>query len=242
MNLQKGQKGSAVKIWQNFLITQGFIVTADGDFGPATEKKTKAFQAANGLREDGIVGDGTLAAAKEKGFAETLVEKVVAEPAPSHLEIFTSGSRVDQINQAKLAKVSPTLQTRGRLFIEAARAVGVEVQIVQGLRTFAEQDGLYAQGRSKPGKRVTNARGGFSNHNFGLALDFAPVVNGVVSWDEKLYRPFAEWASAAGLEWGGNWTKFRDLPHVQDANGMSLADIQSHYRRGGLAAVWAKVS
>jgi len=54
-----------------------------------------------------------------------------------------------------------------------AKMPGVAVRIVQGLRTIEEQNSLYAQGRTKPGKIVTNAKGGQSYHNYGMAIDFA---------------------------------------------------------------------
>ena len=56
--------------------------------------------------------------------------------------------------------------------------------IVQSLRTFPEQNALYAQGRTKPGPRVTKAKGGQSYHNYGLAIDFCLQLKGKdISWD-----------------------------------------------------------
>lgn len=238
--LKRGDKGSDVRIWQQFLISQGFDLKPDGDFGAKTEMATRLFQSRFNLRGDGLVGTMTTEEAERLGFSTRIGEKPIVLPKSADLAFFP-GSRVERINAEKLAKVSPVLQQRGKAFIEAAHADGVRVQIVQGLRTFAEQDALYAQGRTKPGKRVTNACGGQSLHNYGLALDFAPVdEDGEVSWDEKLYKPFGKWADIAGLEWGGKW-KFVDLPHVQDDEGLTLAQIQQLYRDGGLAAVWQRI-
>ena len=239
MILEKGEKGSDVLAWQNFLIAQGYELAPDGHFGEKTANATRFFQARHGLRGDGIVGANTLKIAGELGFAHRIDEKKIELPGAVELAAF-DGGRVVRINAAHLSKVSPVLQRRGLLFIAAAAADGVTVQIVQGLRTFAEQDALYAIGRTKKGKRVTNARGGQSMHNYGLALDFAPVVGGEISWDEKHYASFGKYADAAGLEWGGRW-KFVDLPHVQDDEGMTLAEIQKLYRDGGLTAVWARI-
>lgn len=238
--LKQGDKGTEVREWQVFLNSRGERLIADGNFGLMTKAATQRFQDAFGLRPDGIVGENTLKEAERFGFGiePVMVEKEVAEPGGV---VLFEGTTVGKKNAAMLAKVAPTLQRRGQLFIEAAAADGVEVQIVQGLRTIAEQDALYAKGRTKPGRRVTNARGGQSLHNYGLALDFAPVVSGVISWDEKLYKSFGKWADKAGLEWGGRWTKFVDLPHVQDDEGMSLAEIQQLYKQGGLNAVWNRV-
>lgn len=114
---------------------------------------------------------------------------------------------------------------------EAGFPPGIAVRIVQGLRTIEEQNELYAQGRTKPGNIVTNARGGSSYHNFGLAIDFAILIdkdgNGTydeLSWDIKKDNDkdgIADWLEvvkvfeAAGWEWGGRWSSIRDYPHVQ---------------------------
>ncbi len=247
MILMKGMKCKEVGLWQGFLNGQGFTLVVDDDFGAGTHRATIAFQKKCGIGSDGKVGPTTLGRAVKLGFAgfntaaPVIETKPVTAPPDSELAMFKTDSKVDKINAARLANVAPALQSRGLKFIAAAAADGVIVQIVQGLRTFAEQDALYAQGRTKPGKVVTNARGGQSNHNYGLALDFAPVVNGTVSWNDKLFQPFGKWADAAGLSWGGNWKKFKDMPHVEYLKGHTLAQIQALYKQGGLAKVWQAV-
>lgn len=98
-----------------------------------------------------------------------------------------------------------------------------KVRITQGLRTFKEQDNLYAIGRTKPGKKVTNAKGGQSVHNFGFAVDICLVIDGkTASWDTVKdwdNDQIADWYECVkifakyGWDWGGNWKKFKDLPH-----------------------------
>lgn len=113
------------------------------------------------------------------------------------------------------------------------------------LRTFAEQDALYAQGRTKPGSKVTNARGGQSYHNYGLAVDIVLLVdkdgNGTfetASWDTK--SDFdgdkkADWQEVVaifkryGWEWGGDW-KFVDTPHFQKTYGKSIVELQQLHK------------
>ena len=108
------------------------------------------------------------------------------------------------------------------------------------LRSFAEQDALYAQGRSIPGKIVTKAKGGQSYHNYGLAIDIVLVAdldgNGSyesASWDT--HKDFdgdgqADWMEVVaifkryGWEWGGDW-KFNDDPHFQKTFGHSVVDL-----------------
>lgn len=127
---------------------------------------------------------------------------------------------IDPRSERTIATLHPGVQPVMRSFIVAAKAIAsrqnLDVRAISGLRTFAEQDELYAKGRTAPGPRVTNARGGFSNHNFGLAIDI-----GIFSQDGKkyfdahpLYKEFGSLGESLGLEWGGRW-KFVDEPHYQ---------------------------
>lgn len=112
------------------------------------------------------------------------------------------------------------------------------------LRTFAEQDALYAQGRTKPGAIVTKAKGGQSYHNYGLAIDVVLLIdkdgNGTyetASWDTRgdydgdkksdwmeIVNIFKQY----GWEWGGDW-KFKDDPHFQKTLGKSVRELLALY-------------
>lgn len=108
------------------------------------------------------------------------------------------------------------------------------------LRTFAEQDILYAQGRTTPGKIVTNAKGGQSMHNFSLAVDIVLLVdkdkNGTfesASWETNVDFDGdgkSDWMEVVaifkryGWEWGGDW-KFTDMPHFQKCFGLSVNQL-----------------
>jgi peptidoglycan L-alanyl-D-glutamate endopeptidase CwlK len=93
-----------------------------------------------------------------------------------------------------------------------------QVRIAQGLRTFAEQDALYAK---RP--KVTNAKGGQSVHNYGFAIDIVLIINGKeASWDTHKdwdNDGIADWDECVkvfakhGWSWGGNWASFKDMPH-----------------------------
>lgn len=108
---------------------------------------------------------------------------------------------------------------------------GIHVKLVCGYRSIEEQDRLYALGRTKPGKIVTNARGGYSWHNFGLAADYAFVVGGRLTWNGP-WSIFGRIARECGLEWGGDFKGFSDRPHVQWRKGRTLAAM-----RKGLANI-----
>lgn len=126
-------------------------------------------------------------------------------------------------------------------------AQGIAIRVTQGLRTMAQQDALYAQGRSLPGHIVTNATGGYSAHNFGYAVDLCPGMRNSPIWEPNFdasspdYQAMAKSGEAELLTWGGSWTSLKDFPHFQLAefpvtptDSMRLA-----YQKGGNEAVWA---
>jgi peptidoglycan L-alanyl-D-glutamate endopeptidase CwlK len=134
------------------------------------------------------------------------------------------------------------------IFERRLREADLPFHLFMGLRTFEDQDELYAQGRTKPGRIVTNARGGDSWHNYGLAADW--VLDGDTekpgiqwSWETRgltgtQWHRMGELAESCGLEWGGRWKRFPDLPHVQNRFGLRLADAKELYHLGGIKQVW----
>lgn len=129
-------------------------------------------------------------------------------------------------------------QEAARACLTAIRAAGINARIISGTRTYAEQNVLYRKGRfGNPGPRVTNARGGQSNHNFGIAWDIGIFTqNGSYLGESPLYDqagPVALAAGIIGLEWGGNWTGFVDRPHYQLATpGLSLTQVRQRFESG----------
>jgi peptidoglycan L-alanyl-D-glutamate endopeptidase CwlK len=77
-----------------------------------------------------------------------------------------------------IATLLPQVQPYARALIGKAAAAGITIKVISGLRTHEEQNDLYAQGRTKRGPIVTNARGGYSNHNFGIAFDAGVFESG----------------------------------------------------------------
>lgn len=122
----------------------------------------------------------------------------------------------------------------------------VKIRIVQALRTQAEQDALFAQGRTKPGPVVTKAKFGQSFHNYGLALDFAIMYdkdnNGTfeaLSWNtnfdfdkdaikdwQEVVKPFL----SLGYKWGGNFTSIQDDPHLEKPLGLTWRECFEKYK------------
>ena len=89
--------------------------------------------------------------------------------------------RVDDRSEKVIATLLPEVQPYARALVTKAAQHGITIKVISGLRTYEEQNDLYAQGRTKPGRIVTKARGGFSNHNFGIAFDIG-VFEGTRYW------------------------------------------------------------
>jgi peptidoglycan L-alanyl-D-glutamate endopeptidase CwlK len=101
---------------------------------------------------------------------------------------------------------------------------GVRLRFTHVLRTIQEQNDLFAQGRTKAGHIVTNAKGGQSIHNYGLAFDIVILLdedkNGTFEkavWNGTHFNTVVKYFKSKGYEWGGDW-KFKDAPHFQIKN------------------------
>lgn len=156
----------------------------------------------------------------------------------------------DTITLSRIELLHPALRAEARSIyneICAALTGRAICRFSHTLRTAAEQDALYAQGRTAPGRIVTNARAGESMHNYGLAVDIVLLVdtdgNGTfesASWETD--RDFdgdrvADWMEIVaifkkyGWEWGGDW-RVKDLPHFQKPLGRSVSQLQQLRRSG----------
>jgi len=112
----------------------------------------------------------------------------------------------------------PRLQAMAAQLVDECRAQGLIIKIGETLRTVAEQDALYAQGRTKPGNIVTNARGSSyrSMHQWGVAFDFYRN-DGTGAYNEAgdFFSRVGQIGKTLGLEWGGDWKSIKDKPHFQ---------------------------
>lgn len=133
---------------------------------------------------------------------------------------------MDKYTKERIALLHPLVREEMTAIItECNKALTsrAKIRITQSLRTFEEQDALYAVGRTKPGKKVTNAKGGQSIHNYGFAVDICLIIDGKTAswnttkdWDND---QIADWYECVkifakfGWDWGGNWKTFKDLPH-----------------------------
>ncbi|OQW33945.1 MAG: hypothetical protein A4E20_12000 [Nitrospira sp. SG-bin2] len=130
-----------------------------------------------------------------------------------------------------LNHLHPQVEAAARAAIAECEAAGMPVLVTCTYRSDQEQNELYAQGRTKPGRIVTNARAGESFHQYRLALDLYPLVNGKpdFSGTHPNWHKIAAIFIKHGFEWGYNWKRFREMPHFQMTGGHPL----SYYQRGG---------
>ena len=139
----------------------------------------------------------------------------------------------DPVTNQRISELNGTIRNRATEFInQVEQQTGIQLRVSQGLRTIEQQNALYAQGRTVPGNIVTNARGGESYHNYGLAFDVVEMVDGTTpNWNTTLenWNRISDVGQDLGLEWGGNWTRFVDRPHFQRTSGLSIRQLQRMY-------------
>ena len=248
--LQKGHKGDAVSHVQDLL-----RIHIDRKFGANTETAVIEFQQRSST-------------AVEPGM-EGKVGRALLEAMEAAAGVEPEG-QFDFDQRNKLSNVHPALRDKVMQVAQRLSARQMNFLITDGLRTFAEQDQLFRKGRKlvngawipiDPLHRtgiVTNAVGGHSNHNYGLAIDSYPVISGRVFTEipphsslefrqrfNAIQKAIGEEGEAVGLFWGGRWSSPFDPPHLQlfPQSEMKPRRCLEIYRDNGnnLAAVWAEV-
>lgn len=138
--------------------------------------------------------------------------------------------RFDPRTEQNIATLLPVAQEKARKFMKVA--VFKDVRIISGTRTYHEQDLLYAQ---RP--KVTLAKGGQSNHNFGIAWDIGVFVAGSYVKDRTVYisveERVRELCEIEGIEWGGRWHALPDVPHYQLSTRFTkIAQVADAFENG----------
>ena len=136
------------------------------------------------------------------------------------------------INSRSIDDLHPVVAAKCRLFLAKCNAAGIDVLVTSTYRDNASQDALYAQGRSTPGKIVTNAKAGQSFHNWRVAFDVVPLRAGKPVWstaglDAELWEQAGKIGEGVGLEWAGRWSRFKEMAHFQFTGGLKLSDFQA---------------
>lgn len=169
------------------------------------EEMIAAVQKKLGVQVDGRAGPETWGAI----YAHIVKPTVGGMPPGEAIE------KVDDRSERNIATLLPEVQPVARSLVQKAALNGIRIKVISGLRTYEEQDELYAQGRTKPGKIVTNSRGGYSNHNFGIAFDVGVFEGNKYLPESVKYKAVGVLGTDMGLEWGGNWKTIVDQPHFQ---------------------------
>jgi len=188
ITLKKGNTSEDVKQLQRDLKALGYFKypLITGYFGTVTESAIKAFQKATGLYVDGIAGKQTL----------LKIEELKKKP---------------KIDWGLL----PEVQTKADLLIEMANNIGMKIRITEGYRTPERQAELYAQGRTKPGKIVTNAKPGESYHQSRKAFDVCFIGSDPYPKDDRVWKTLADLALSIGLKSGYYFTTIKDSVHFE---------------------------
>ena len=133
------------------------------------------------------------------------------------------------INSRLLDELVPPAKERVERFIALCDENGIDLLVTSTYRDHESQNALYAQGRTKVGKVVTNAQGGQSYHNWRCAVDVVPLINGKPNWDSSnpVWLRIGELGEQAGLEWAGRWRTFKELAHFQYTGGLTLTDLKN---------------
>jgi peptidoglycan L-alanyl-D-glutamate endopeptidase CwlK len=169
------------------------------------EQLISAVQSVLGVDVDGKAGPETGGAIFERIVGPTLN---ATPPAPDL-------DPVDPRSEKVIATLLPEVKPVARALVQKAALSGIRIKVISGFRTYVEQDALYVQGRTAPGSVVTKARGGYSNHNFGIAFDVGVFEGNTYLDDSPKYKAVGVLGTDLGLEWGGNWKTIVDQPHFQ---------------------------
>jgi len=148
-----------------------------------------------------------------------------------------------------LNELHPVVLPRARLWLAACAVRGLPLLVIETRRTMAVARAYWVTGRmplkdalvyyaaaglrpikDEDNKIITKAKPGQSWHQYGCALDFAPLVNGQIDWVYDPEFPADHWdeiadeAKKVGFKWGGDWRTFKDRPHVEYHSGWEHPD------------------
>lgn len=138
----------------------------------------------------------------------------------------------DKVTASRINQLHPAVRDRAQKFIAEAARQGIYLRVTSGLRDFAEQAKLYAQGRTEPGNIVTNAKPGSSFHNYGCAIDVVEIKNGKGLWENPNWTKIAALGKSFGFVWGGDFKSIKDMPHFEYAGGKTISQLLIAYNAG----------
>jgi hypothetical protein len=141
----------------------------------------------------------------------------------------------DSVTNQRISALDPRLQNPAADFInDVNNVLGITLRVTNGYRSIEEQNALYSKGRDEKGniigQIVTNAKGGSSYHNYGLAIDIANMKNQKIPIYEIPNQSIVDIGKNYNFEWGGDWKSLIDYPHFQ----MSFGQNYRYYKNSNL--------
>lgn len=141
----------------------------------------------------------------------------------------------DTRSEGVMQTLMPKAQDAARQFMQLAAKAPFTVKLLSGTRTYAEQNVLFTK---RP--IVTKARGGQSNHNFGIAWDVGIFVDGKYyegknNKETKAYVDLSKLIMPTMdkiIEWGGNWKSITDMPHYGLLTNKSISQVRTLFEAG----------
>ena len=122
---------------------------------------------------------------------------------------------------ADLQSLHPYFRDKVIELIRLCRLKGIDVAIVETYRTPTKQNEYKSMGR-----RYTRSRGGYSNHQYGLAVDIVPVMDSLPQWHNiKLWKKIGPIGERLGLRWGGRWRNLFDPGHFEWTGGRGIYNL-----------------
>jgi len=158
---------------------------------------------------------------------------------------------MDDLSEERLALVNPILADKVRILSNMLETERIIIRVVQGLRSWNEQQKLYEQGRTTPGKIVTQCPGGHSYHCFGMACDLAPNDPSKPIWtpdwnaDHPSWKKIEAAAVSIGLVCGCAFRTFVDAPHAQMTGRFPVnpdEEVRQLFKAGGMEAIWREAN
>ena len=132
----------------------------------------------------------------------------------------------------KIDTLEPEFKMKIQELLDRLKTMGINCVVTSARRTIKDQDKLFEQGRIKAGKIVTNAKGGQSPHNFGLAADLCPLnKNGKLWWNapDDVWNAMHMVGEEVGLRAGYDFKSIKDAPHFED---MNWKEVQAQWKEG----------
>lgn len=132
----------------------------------------------------------------------------------------------DVTSQNRIKTLLDPVQEKAIEFINKAEQEGIKLRVTEAYRSPEDQNKDYAQGRTEPGKIITNAKAWESYHQYRVSIDVVPIVNGKADYDNADWDKIGQIGKSVGFKWGGDWSGFKDLPHFEMTYGYTVQQLK----------------